>query len=143
MKTKADDGRGTKLAGNKRIFLVTDNDAPPGSDSNIAPAQTVYGDLLTYGITVNTYFIDRPEHRFDPRGYWNVSIQGFNADRQEILNREEEEGAPKADKDDDGLDALADIMDDLIIRQAPKRKIFSIPLKMGGKDGEIEIGVSG
>lgn len=74
---EADITRGTKLAGNKRIFLVTDNDAPPGSESNIAPAQTVYGDLLTYGITVNTYFIDRPEHRFDPRGYWNVSSPLF------------------------------------------------------------------
>lgn len=65
--------RGTKLAGNKRVFLVTDNDSPPGFDTNIAPAQTVYGDLLTYGITINTYFIDRPDQRFDPRGFWNVS----------------------------------------------------------------------
>lgn len=71
---KAADGRGTKLAGNKRVFLVTDNDSPPGSDTNRAPARTVYGDLMTYGITVNTYFIDRPGHRFDPRDFWNVGI---------------------------------------------------------------------
>ncbi|KAI9634077.1 SPOC like C-terminal domain-containing protein [Dioszegia hungarica] len=122
---------GTKLAGNKRVFLVTDNDDPPAAETTLAPAQTVYGDLQTYGITVNTYFIDRPNHRFDPRGYWNT-----------VLNREEDDGAPTAAADD-GLDALAAIMDDLIIRQAPKRKQFSIPLKLGGKDGEIEIGVSG
>ncbi len=59
------------------------------------------------------------------------------------MNREEDEGAPLGEAEDDGLEALAAIMDDLIIRQAPKRKQFSIPLKMGGKDGEIEIGVSG
>lgn len=59
------------------------------------------------------------------------------------MNREEDEGAPSEEKADDGLEALAAIMDDLIIRQAPKRKQFSIPLKLGGRDGDIEIGVSG
>lgn len=34
--------RGTKIAGNKRIFLITDNDEPFGSTSNRAPARTVY-----------------------------------------------------------------------------------------------------
>jgi ATP-dependent DNA helicase 2 subunit 1 len=63
---------GTKLVGNKRVFLVTDNDKPPGSDVNRAPARTVYGDLLTYGITINTFFINRPGSRFDPTGFWNV-----------------------------------------------------------------------
>ena len=42
--------RGTKIAGNKRIFLITDNDEPVGSTSNRAPARTVYtvrtGDIL-------------------------------------------------------------------------------------------------
>lgn len=90
---KADWGiRGTKLAGNKRIFLVTDQDNPPGG-TNRAPARTVYGvrtclsvnfradrqDLLTYGININTYFVDRPKHKFDPSTYWNVS---FDSERQ-------------------------------------------------------------
>jgi ATP-dependent DNA helicase 2 subunit 1 len=30
-------------------------------------------DLLTYGITINTFFIDKPDHRFNPTLYWNVS----------------------------------------------------------------------
>jgi ATP-dependent DNA helicase 2 subunit 1 len=34
-------------------------------------------------------------------------------------------------------------MNDLVIKQAPKRVQFSIPLKIGGKDGDIEIGISG
>lgn len=34
-------------------------------------------------------------------------------------------------------------MQDLVIKQAPKRVQFSIPLNFGGKDGDIEIGVSG
>ncbi|KAK8853185.1 hypothetical protein IAR55_003887 [Kwoniella newhampshirensis] len=120
---------GTKLAGNKRVFLVTDNDQPPGSSHNRAPARTVYGDLLTYGITINTYFISRPDHRFDASLYWN-----------DILDREGEESVLTTD---DGLAELADVMGELVIRQAPKRVQFSIPLKFGGKDGDIEIGVSG
>ncbi|RXK40524.1 hypothetical protein M231_02176 [Tremella mesenterica] len=125
---------GTKLAGNKRVFLVTDQDQPPGASSNREPARTVYGDLMTYGITINTYFVDRPDHRFNPTLYWN-----------DILNREDNDGAPGDDDppDIDGLAQLADVMNDLVIRHAPKRKQFSIPLKFGGKDGEIEIGVSG
>lgn len=35
------------------------------------------------------------------------------------------------------------MISDLVIRQGPKRKQFSIPLKFGGYDGDIEIGVSG
>jgi len=34
-------------------------------------------------------------------------------------------------------------MNDLVIKQAPKRVQFSIPLKIGGRNGDIEIGVSG
>jgi ATP-dependent DNA helicase 2 subunit 1 len=55
------------------VFLVTDNDKPPGSDVNRAPARTTYGDLMTYGIAINTFFIDRPGQRFDPSDFWNVS----------------------------------------------------------------------
>ena len=29
-------------------------------------------DLLTYGITINTFFVDKAEHRFNPTLYWNV-----------------------------------------------------------------------
>ncbi|KAK6909437.1 hypothetical protein I203_103455 [Kwoniella mangroviensis CBS 8507] len=125
---------GTNLAGNKRVFLVTDNDYPPGSKMNREPARTVYGDLSSYGISINTFFVDRPDHKFNPTLYWN-----------DILQREPDENAPEEDAppDADGLAELAEVMNDLVIRHAPKRVQFSIPLKFGGKDGEIEIGISG
>ena len=47
------------------------------------------------------------------------------------------------DAEPEGLDKLADLLTDLAIRNAPKRVQFSIPLRLGGKDGDIEIGVSG
>ena len=68
--------------------MISDNDEPNGSSSTRDPARTVYGvrtrdsrnplltgqDLLTYGITINTFFIDKPERRFNPTLYWNVSL---------------------------------------------------------------------
>ncbi len=36
------DVSGSKLPGNKRVFMITDNDDPPGSSSNREPARTVY-----------------------------------------------------------------------------------------------------
>ncbi|WWC64593.1 uncharacterized protein I303_107204 [Kwoniella dejecticola CBS 10117] len=125
---------GTNLAGNKRVFLVTDSDYPPGSKMNREPARTVYGDLSSYGISINTFFVDRPNHKFNPTLYWN-----------DILQRGPEDDAPETDAqpDVDGLAELAEVMNDLVIRHAPKRVQFSIPLKFGGKDGDIEIGVSG
>jgi len=60
------------------------------------------------------------------------------------LGRGEDEDAPgDAEPEIEGMAALADVMNDLVIRHAPKRVQFSIPLRFGGKDGEIEIGVSG
>jgi ATP-dependent DNA helicase 2 subunit 1 len=63
-----------------------------------------------------------------------------SVDGQDILGLNDE--APE-DADPEGLDKLADLLTDLAIRNAPKRVQFSIPLKFGGKDGDIEIGVSG
>ncbi|GFZ48712.1 ATP-dependent DNA helicase II subunit 1 [Saitozyma sp. JCM 24511] len=124
---------GTKLVGNQRVFLVTDNDEPAGSHTSLNQAQTTYNDLAQLGVAVNTFFIDRPDHRFDPTIFWNT-----------VLGRGEAEDAPKAGApDQDGLGQLKDIMTDLVVRNAPKRTQFSIPLKFGGKDGDIEIGISG
>lgn len=69
-----------------------------------------------------------------------------NADcAEDILGRDEQEDKPDetSEPDLDGLSALAEVMNDLVIRHAPKRVQFNIPLRLGGKDGEIEIGVSG
>jgi len=77
---------GSRMNGNKRVFLVTDDDEPPGSSSTRQAARTTFGvscrnlsvpaadsqDLDTYGITINTFFVDRPTHRFNPTIYWNV-----------------------------------------------------------------------
>jgi ATP-dependent DNA helicase 2 subunit 1 len=58
------------------------------------------------------------------------------------LDREDEIPEDEA-PDEDGLAQLSEIMNDLVVRNAPKRTQFRIPLKFGGRDGDIEIGVSG
>lgn len=37
---------------------------------------------------------------------------------------------------------LETMLEDMVIRTAPKRRMFTIPMKLGAR-GEIEIGVSG
>lgn len=61
------------------------------------------------------------------------------------MEREPDDNAPEEDEapDVDGLAELADVMNDLVIRHAPKRVQFSVPLRFGGRDGDIEIGISG
>lgn len=66
------------------------------------------------------------------------------ADKQDILGRESSEDQPEdTEPEPEGLDKLADLLKDLAIKNAPKRVQFSIPLKFGGRDGDIEIGVAG
>lgn len=43
-------------------------------------------DLLTYGITINTFFVDRANHRFNPTLYWNVSWPSCVSCYMELAN---------------------------------------------------------
>ncbi|WVQ84479.1 hypothetical protein IAT38_006631 [Cryptococcus sp. DSM 104549] len=117
---------GTNVVGAKRVFLITDADEPRGSSQTRGPTKIIFGDLRTYGIDVIPFFISRPEHQFDPNLVWN-----------DILNR-----SPEDTVEYDGLQELTDMINDLVIKYAPKRAMFNVPLKMG-KGGDIVIGVSG
>ncbi|KLT41005.1 SPOC domain-like protein [Cutaneotrichosporon oleaginosum] len=120
---------GNRVTGNKRVFLITDQDEPPGAEVNRSPARTVFTDMTAYGVSINTFFINRPGHLFNANTFWNDILQ-----RPETL-----EGSSSSD----GMEDLTDLISELVVRQAPKRKQFSIPLKFGGRDGDIEIGVAG
>ncbi|WVO14247.1 hypothetical protein L204_101879 [Cryptococcus depauperatus] len=119
---------GARLTGAKRVFFVTDNDSPQG---NTNAAYTSYNDLISYGVEIVPFFVDRLGHRFNPNLYWN-----------NLLNRAPEEYKSE-NPDADGLSKLADALNDLVIKNAPKKRQFDVPLKFGGQDGVIVIGVSG
>ncbi|WVQ74248.1 hypothetical protein IAR50_003845 [Cryptococcus sp. DSM 104548] len=123
---------GVTLAGKKRIFLITDQDTPVGADGNRAPARTAITDLGGYDVSIDTFFIDHPGHKFNPNVYWN-----------EILQRDYGQIDEDEDPDADGLDKLEEVMNNLVIKYAPKRAQFHVPLKFGGKDGDIVIGITG
>ncbi|BEI96575.1 hypothetical protein CcaverHIS631_0201640 [Cutaneotrichosporon cavernicola] len=120
---------GNRVTGNKRVFLITDQDEPPGSEVNRSPARTVFTDMTAYGVSINTFFINRPGHVFNANKFWN-----------DILQRPETSDGSSSS---DGMEDLTDLISELVVRQAPKRKQFSIPLKFGGRDGDIEIGIAG
>ncbi len=68
------------------------------------------------------------------------SRESVSADAQDILQRPE---TPAGSSSSDGMEDLTDLISELVVRQAPKRKQFSIPLRFAGRDGDIEIGVAG
>jgi len=52
-------------------------------------------------------------------------------------------GANDTELPTEGMEMLESMLEDMVIRTAPKRRLFTVPLKFGGRDGDIEIGVSG
>lgn len=70
------------------------------------------------------------------------------------MDRSTNEEAETADKDpstlsiakvesNDGLMKLKELMKEQVRRTSSKRVLFSVPLKFGGKDGDITISVNG
>ncbi|ODN73262.1 hypothetical protein L202_07815 [Cryptococcus amylolentus CBS 6039] len=116
----------------KRIFLITDQDTPVGADGNRAPARTAIIDLGGYDVSIDTFFIDHPGHKFNPNVFWN-----------DILQRDYDQIDEDEDPDADGLAKLEEVMNNLVIKYAPKRAQFHVPLKFGGRDGDIVIGITG
>jgi stage III sporulation protein SpoIIIAA len=49
---------GTKLVGNQRVFLVTDNDEPAGSHTSLNQAQTTYNVGLSWVHLESRGFMD-------------------------------------------------------------------------------------
>lgn len=49
---------GTKLVGNQRVFLVTDNDEPAGSHTSLNQAQTTYNVGLSWVHMESPWFMD-------------------------------------------------------------------------------------
>ncbi|KAI5453371.1 ATP-dependent DNA helicase II subunit 1 [Naganishia albida] len=141
---------GTKLTGTKRVFLVTNNDRPEravlNSDRRIdprAPARTRFLDLNSLGVSVDPYFISKSDEEFDQEYYWNdILVRNQEEDDDDLEDNEIREKT-RTSKTSSGFDQLLEIMDVPAIKGATKRVAFSLPLKIGGKDGDITIGVHG
>ncbi|KAJ9102284.1 hypothetical protein QFC19_004832 [Naganishia cerealis] len=141
---------GTKLNGTKRVFLITNNDRPeraggqsdPRSDPR-GPARTRFLDLNSLGVSVDPYFVNRAGEEFDAAFYWNdVLILDVVAEDDEPEENEVREKL-KPSSVSNGMEQLRALMEDAIYKSGSKKVFFSVPLKIGGKDGDITIGVHG
>jgi hypothetical protein len=54
-----------------------------------------YQDLDTYGITINTFFVDRPTHRFNPTIYWNVSPFSVSSEKELMAGYPQQRWEPR------------------------------------------------
>ncbi|KAJ9122348.1 hypothetical protein QFC22_001769 [Naganishia vaughanmartiniae] len=140
---------GTKLNGTKRVFLITNNDRPeratersdPRNDPR-GPARTRFLDLNSLGVSVDPFFVNRAGEEFDPEIYWNdVLIRDVKAEDDEPEDNEIKEKAGRSASE--GMENLRELMADAIYKAGSKKLFFSVPLKIGGKDGDITIGVHG
>jgi ATP-dependent DNA helicase 2 subunit 1 len=64
-------------------------------------------------------------------------------DEDDDLEDNEIREKTKTSKSSSGFDKLLEIMDAPAVKGATKRVAFSLPLKIGGKNGDISIGVHG
>lgn len=140
---------GTKLNGIKRVFLITNNDRPeranvrsdPRNDPR-GPARTRFLDLNSLGVSVDPFFVNRAGEEFDAEIYWNdVLIRDVKAEDDEPEDNEIKEKAGRSASE--GMANLRELMTDAINKAGSKKVFFSVPLKIGGKDGDITIGVHG
>lgn len=149
-------GPGHKLTGTKRVFLVTDNDKPERitphhskiknlRDDPRGPARIRFIDLNSFGVQVDPFFISRPGKAFDQDEYWNdvlyIKTEPDDDDDDEAVGEKARDRVALAQQD--GMVKLEELMETQVYRTGMKRTLFRAPLKFGGKEGEITIGIQG
>jgi hypothetical protein len=70
----------------RRIVVVGDHEHALVARQFAPHNQAHHKDLLTYGITLNTFFIDRADHRFNPTLYWRFEELPGGSSLSVIMN---------------------------------------------------------
>jgi len=118
----------------KRIFFITDDDDPHPSHRQLrVAAKTNYRDLLEAGITVVPFYLSRPGKEFDPSKFYADVFSRPD----DFATEEENEASPAITDISTGFSQL---LEEMKIREIPKRSLFNIPLILG--EGFV-IGVKG
>ncbi|KIY53908.1 Ku DNA-binding complex, Ku70 subunit [Fistulina hepatica ATCC 64428] len=134
---------GAPKTATKRVFLITDDDAPHLGAGNIdarmrkqlvTSARTTLNDLAQSGVTVEPFFISTMEHEFNMSLYYK-SVLRVSDDLDSAENE---------DYVDDARHNFAVNIEDLLaqmrFREVPKRALFSIPFELGAG---FTIGIKG
>ncbi|THZ07942.1 ATP-dependent DNA helicase-like protein II subunit 1 [Aureobasidium pullulans] len=115
----------------RRLFLVTDNDAPHNDDKALRSAAAVRAkDLYDLGVTIELFPISSPEHTFDRSIFYNDIIYS-------AIPSDPDAPAPvtktsRASASGDGLTLLQSLLSNINSRSAPRRALFSnMPFEIG------------
>ncbi|KAH6635353.1 SPOC like C-terminal domain-containing protein [Chaetomium sp. MPI-SDFR-AT-0129] len=106
--------------GSRRLFIITDNDSPHGTDKNAKSSAAVRAkDLFDLGIVIELFPVSRVEKAFDVSKFYD-----------DIVYRDPtaEAGASdevKTSKSGDGLTLLNSLISNINSKQTPKRSYFS------------------
>lgn len=121
---------GAPKSGLKRIFLVTDEDDPhPGSPQFLKTAQTTFDDLSASGIIITPFFIQRVGKTFDRSKFWDQVLPPEDPGEDDINGQRP-----------DIITELESLIQEMKIRELPKRAVFSVPFHLAN---DLTIGVKG
>ncbi|KAG9693937.1 Ku70/Ku80 beta-barrel domain-containing protein, partial [Aureobasidium melanogenum] len=115
----------------RRLFLVTDNDAPHNDDKALRSAAAVRAkDLYDLGVVIELFPISSPEHVFDRSIFYNDIIYSAipsDPDAPAPVTK-----ASRASASGDGLTLLQSLLSNINSRSAPRRALFSnMPFEIG------------
>ncbi|PVG04448.1 Ku DNA-binding complex, Ku70 subunit [Serendipita vermifera] len=115
----------------KRVFLVTDEDNPHKGNVQLDRiAKQNLADLYALGTTVEPFFLSMPDKPFDVTKHYTEILSRGNGDSED----DQVATIPTV------IDGFTRFLDEMSIREAPKRSQFSIKLTLGDGFG---IGVKG
>ncbi|KAJ7068801.1 SPOC like C-terminal domain-containing protein [Mycena amicta] len=130
---------GAPKTATKRVFLITDEDDPhhgPGSNQLIKSASTTLIDLTQSGVTVEPFFIDAKEKRFDTsKFYSSVLLPNTLADEEDV-----DVDDPSALPASVSISRIEDLLAQMRFHEVPKRAGFSVPFQLANG---FTIGVKG
>lgn len=108
----------------RRLFLVTDNDAPHANDKALRSAAAVRAkDLYDLGVVIELFPISRPDHTFNRSIFYDdiiYSVTPADPDAPAPITK-----ASKAAASGDGITLLQALLSNINSRAAPRRALFS------------------
>ncbi|KAF9554568.1 Ku DNA-binding complex, Ku70 subunit [Agrocybe pediades] len=129
---------GAPKTASKRVFLITDNDNPHpsyGSQQLTISARTTLIDLVQAGVTIEPFFIETENKKFDSKKFYaDVLLPSNTVDEDEL--QEDTSVLPESIS----ISRIEDLLAQMRFREVPKRAIYSIPFHLANG---FTIGVKG
>ncbi|RMZ83569.1 hypothetical protein DV738_g1128, partial [Chaetothyriales sp. CBS 135597] len=115
----------------RRLFIVTDNDNPPGDNKVLRNQATVRAkDLYDLGVIIELFPISSPEHEFDQDLFYNdIVYKATPSDPDAVIYNPSSvvdvDQKLKAGGSADGITLLSSLLTSVASKITPKRALFS------------------